>query len=562
MKYNWRCAIAAGLLFAVAVPSMADDLADLRKLRDTTINLVNALVDQGVLTRAKADEIIRQAQQAATGTEEAPAPSNGAVAATPTPASAAASASTAAPAPVVTVAPGVVRVPYIPESVKQQIRAEVKEDVLAQARTERWGEPNSFPEWLRHFTWSGDLRLREQLDRFPDGGAPNAPVAVLQAFGVNIQNSTDANSRLRVRGRFGFEASVGDSVTVGLRVASGGVGAGSNPSSENQTLGTYGTRSSIGLDRAFIKYQPTSWLGLTGGRVANPYFRPTTLIWADDVSLDGLLVRFDPHLNDDWSFIATAGLFPILHNDPSPVSKSPNKWLSAYQVEFDAKLGDESSWRFGTALYDYRNIEGSPNPTPFSVENSGTAAPFRQTGNTVFDINGQLNTQNGTANYLWGIASKFRELNVSTSLDLGVVGATHLSFDADWVTNLGFKQSEILRRTGYIVDKQTQGWVTKLTVGHPNLRQRHAWQAWMGYRNVQRDATLDAFTETDFHLGGTDAKGFFLGARYAFEKATFLSAQWFSAKQVDGVELAGGDSVFKGLPLSIDVLQVDVMSSF
>jgi hypothetical protein len=546
MNTRWRTAIAAFSLLVAAQPVLADDLVELRKLRDTTINLVNALVEQGVLTRTKADEIIRQAQQTAAGAAEGSAA--GALAATPVP-----------PVPV---APGVVRVPYIPESVKQELRAEVKQDVLAQAKSERWGEPGSFPEWLRHFNWAGDVRVREQLDRFPDGNVPNAPVAVLQAFGVNIQNSTDANSRLRVRARFGFEASVGDSVTVGVRLATGGVGAGSNPASENQTLGTYGTRSAIGFDRAYVAYRPATWLALSGGRVGNPFFRPTTLIWADDLSLEGLVVHADPALSDRWSFVATAGLFPILHNDPSPVSKAPSKWLSGYQLGFDARLGKDTHWKLGAAFYDYRNIEGIPNPTVFTVENSATAAPFRQTGNTVFDINGLLNTQNGTQNYLWGLASKFREANVSTSVDFGFVGSTRVTFDADWVTNMGFKQSEILQRTGYLVDKQVTGWVSRMTVGHPSMKQKHAWQAWVGYRNVQRDATLDAFTESDFHLGGTDAKGYFLGARYAFEKATALSLQWFTAREVDGVQLAGADSVLTGLPLSIDVLQIDVSSAF
>jgi hypothetical protein len=548
MNTRWRTAVTAFSLLVAAQPVLADDLAELRKLRDTTINLVNALVDQGVLTRAKADEIIRQAQQ--TAVDAAAGPAAGAVAAVPAP-----SAPTA-------VAPGVVRVPYIPESVRQELRAAVKQDVLAQAKSERWGEPGSFPEWLRHFNWAGDLRLREQLDRFPAGNAPNAPAAVLQVFGVNIQNSTDANSRLRVRARFGFEAGVGDSVTVGLRVASGGVGAGSNPSSENQTLGAYGTRSSVGFDRAYVAYRPANWLTLSGGRVGNPFFRPTTLIWADDLSLEGLVAHFEPELADKWSLVATAGLFPILHNDPSPLSKSPSKWLSGYQLGFDARFGEDSHWKLGAALYDYRNVEGIPNPNVFSIENSATAAPFRQTGNTVFDINGLLNTQNGTQNQLWGLASKFREANLSTSIDFGLVGSTRVIFDADWVENIGFKQSEILQRTGYLVDKQVSGWVSRLAVGHASMKQKHAWQAWVGYRNVQRDATLDAFTETDFHLGGTDAKGYFLGARYAFEKATALSLQWFSARQIDGVQLAGADSVLTGLPLTIDVLQLDVSSAF
>ena len=558
MKTRWRVTLA--LLLAAVVRSVpADELADLRKLRDTTVDLVNALVDQGVLTRAKADEIIRQAEQSATGSGESPAAADATAA---SPAASAAAAQPAAPAPAPPPPPGVVRVPYIPEILKQQIRAEVKEDVLAQAKAERWGEPGSFPDWLRRFDFAGDLRLRAQLDRFPDGNAPNAPVAVLQAFGVNIANSTDANSRMRVRARFGFEASVADRVTVGLRLATGGVGTGSNPSSENQTLGTYGTRSSVGFDRAYFTYRPADWLALSGGRVGNPFFRPTTLIWADDLSLEGLVAHVDTAPGEDWSFVGTAGLFPILHNDPSPVSKSPSKWLSAYQLGFSATLGEDTHWKLGAALYDYRNIEGVPNPTAFSVEKSGTAAVFRQTGNTVFDINGLLNTQNGTQNYLWGLASKFREANVSSSIDFGLTGSTRVVFDADWVRNIGFKQSEILERTGYTVDRQVDGWASRVTIGRATLKERHAWQAWAGYRNVQRDATLDAFTETDFHLGGTDAKGYFLGARFAFAKATTIGVQWFSARQIDGVELAGADSVLKGLPLSIDVLQLDVNAAF
>src|ERR1700678_1329445 len=64
MRTRWRFALLGLVLSAAASPSFADDLDELRKLRDTTISLVNALVEQGVLTRAKADAIIAQAEQA------------------------------------------------------------------------------------------------------------------------------------------------------------------------------------------------------------------------------------------------------------------------------------------------------------------------------------------------------------------------------------------------------------------------------------------------------------------------------------------------------------------
>src|ERR1700675_1840215 len=118
MRNHWRYALLMGCLLAAA-PSFADDIDELRKLRDTTINLVNALVEQGVLTRAKADALIAQAQQAAA---KPPAPG----AAPGPPAGAAAPSERIFPAET-PVEPDVVRVPYDPESVKEEIGKEVKQ---------------------------------------------------------------------------------------------------------------------------------------------------------------------------------------------------------------------------------------------------------------------------------------------------------------------------------------------------------------------------------------------------------------------------------------------------
>jgi len=562
MRIRLRRVFLATLLCVAATPSIADEIDELRRLRDTTIALVNALVEQGVLTRAKADALIAQAEQAgskgpATAAQTPPVPA---------PPSAvdrsAAVPSAGGPNAGATLAPGVVRVPYVPESVKQEIGAEVKQEVLAQAKTERWGDPDAFPEWLRVINWSGDIRFRAEADRFPRDNMPNAPVEELQFFGVNIANSTDATNRLRVRARFGLDAHVADSITVGMRLATGGVGAGSNPGSENQTLGNYETRSTVGFDRAYIDYAPTSWFSATGGRMANPFFEPTSLIWADDLSLEGLVLAARPKITNALTLFATAGAFPIEQVDPSPLNSAESKWMYGYQAGLDFHFREASSLKFGAALYDFHHIEGIPNPTIFSTQFDATAANFRQTGNTVFDINNLANTQNGTQNFLYGLASKFREANLSTKLDLDFVGPTHVVIDGDWVRNIGFNEQEIIQRTGFQVNRQIIGWQTRVMVGYPTLQQKYSWQAFIGYRYVQRDATLDAFTDQDFHLGGTDAQGYYLGARFAFEKNTALSLRWFSAKQINGVQLAGADAILSGLPLAIDVAQLDITSSF
>src|SRR5260370_4672629 len=123
MRNLWGNALLMGCLLATA-PAFADDTDELRKLRDTTINLVNALVEQGVLTRAKADALIAQAQQAAAKpTAAAVAPNAPAGAATP-------ERTFPAEAPG---APGAVRVPYVPDRVTEEIGKEGKREVLAPA---------------------------------------------------------------------------------------------------------------------------------------------------------------------------------------------------------------------------------------------------------------------------------------------------------------------------------------------------------------------------------------------------------------------------------------------
>jgi hypothetical protein len=57
MKTGWCYALVLVLLI-LAAPSFADEADELRKLHDTTIALINALVEQGVLSRAKAEALI------------------------------------------------------------------------------------------------------------------------------------------------------------------------------------------------------------------------------------------------------------------------------------------------------------------------------------------------------------------------------------------------------------------------------------------------------------------------------------------------------------------------
>ena len=126
-------------LSAVHPVAHADEKAELEQLRNTTLALIQALVDQGLLNADKAQTLIRQATaaKAAAGTSTAPADTAKAPAGT-----------WGAPLGAAT---GTVRVPYIPESLKAQIKEDIKSEVLATARDEGWADARKIPTWLRTF---------------------------------------------------------------------------------------------------------------------------------------------------------------------------------------------------------------------------------------------------------------------------------------------------------------------------------------------------------------------------------------------------------------------------
>jgi hypothetical protein len=140
-----RLAVSLALLCALAgntPAARADEKQDLEQLRATTLGLIDALVGQGLLSREKADALLRQA------TPKAPAATWG----TPLPPDAAARP--------------VQRVPYLSETAKAQLREDIKLDVLAQAREEGWADSRQIPAWVKGVNVNGDLRLRWQSDRF------------------------------------------------------------------------------------------------------------------------------------------------------------------------------------------------------------------------------------------------------------------------------------------------------------------------------------------------------------------------------------------------------------
>jgi len=498
----------AGLV--MHAPAIASERAQLEALRATTQAILDALVEKGILTPEAAQAMVKQAEAKGAAAAAATARAQG----------------------------GVVRVPYIPEVVKREIRDQIRQEVVAQAKTERWGDVNAVPEWVDRLKWEGDLRLRNQKDLYAAGN-------VAQDFNLDgtVDNTTKDRERMRLRARLGLTAAITSKVSGGLRITTGNT---RDPVSTNQTLGNTGNKYELVLDRAFLRYEPWEWLTLSGGRLPNP-FLSTDLVWDDDLNFEGLAARFAPWEREpDRSLkpYAVLGIFPLQEIETSPINLAKDKWLYAAQLGLDWRAGANSRWRFGLAWYDYRNVRGVQDGVIGGGNPYAASAPqFRQKGNTVFDLSPDDN--------LWGLATDYDLLNLTAQADLAHFDPYHLILSADVVKNIGYDKAGTAARIGQPGYKaRTLGWQGRIAYGWPSMNAAGNWQVYFGYRHLERDAVLDAFTDSDFRLGGTDAKGYYLGGSYALDRNVWLAAKWMSADAIDG------------LPFSVDVLQLDFNARF
>lgn len=546
---------------ATAVPTEGGAASEqkLIELRNTVVNLLQALVERGVLTKEQASEMVKSAQEKAASESAALAQQQKAE-------------------------EGAIRVPYVPQIVKDEIRNEVVAEIAPTVRKDVAEEVNTkgtvfsaLPAWMQRMTWTGDIRIRGEGDIFDKNNAQNLYLdynqinskgGIAAAGPLAYLNTTQDQDRLRVRARFGFDADLGSGFSTGVRLATGTTGE--VVATTNQTLGTYGAAYQVSFDQAYLR-----WLGnfsdgqqlltATGGRFDNPWVS-TDLVWYNDLTFEGLVSNYRFNLSDDnahrHDLFLTLGALPVESYslfDPNP--EGQQKWLLAGQLGADWTTDEESRFRVAAAYYDYVHIVGERNPpnpalgTPFNW----TAPTFVQKGNTMFPIGNSTVPNTG----LYGLASNFHVVDLITTGDIRVYPGYSLTYTAEALRNVGFKTADVMSRLGYYVAPRTKGYRVDVGFGTSTFSSLGAWRASVGYRYLQRDATLDAFNDEDFHLGGTDTKGYTLLFDLAFNPHVWLRAKYMSANAIDGPASPSlPNTVAQPLGLGIDVWQVDLNGRF
>jgi hypothetical protein len=290
---------------------------------------------------------------------------------------------------------------------------------------------------------------------------------------INEDDEVERN-RHRIRARFGVTADIAENVRVGLQLASGG----DDPVSANQTLDTGFDRKPVGIDRAFFSWEATDQLTFTGGKFANPFFRPGAhhLIYDTDLNPEGLAVRYS---RGDW-FANYAGLWV------EERSAADDSIMLGGQFGYRSTLANGMRITAGAGYYDYLETEGQ--------------IPF-------WDGNPSGNRVDAVGRYLhdFNIAQLFGEISFKP-------GEQPVTVFADYVVNGA-------------ADSADKGFALGASYGE--VTSAGTWRFGYIYQDLEADAVIGTFTDSDFAGGGTDGKGHVVEFNYGFRDRLVFGLRYF-----------------------------------
>jgi hypothetical protein len=315
-------------------------------------------------------------------------------------------------------------------------------------------------KWIENVKISGDLRYRHESIDAESGG-----------------DWDQGHNRNRIRARIGIEARVNDETDVIFRLASGSA----DPVSTNQTLADSFSSKELWLDLAYFDWHPAAMGGLNvfGGKMKNPFYRAgkNQLIWDGDLNPEGLAASYVMPLGKNDNLHINGGGFWV-DEDSGGVDTSLWGIQSYVKHSFD----DKNYLLGGAGYFDYGNIAGRGD-LKSTWSSSGSFFGNTATGGT-FDSD-------------FDLIEAFAEYGFN-------LGSMPVAVYGDYVHNT------------VAATKEDTGWLIGCKLN--KAKDPGSWEAGYDYRDLEADAVLGSFSDSDFIGGGTDGKGHRFGFKYQLSK--------------------------------------------
>ncbi len=328
------------------------------------------------------------------------------------------------------------------------------------------------PVWTERVRLKGDFRYRYEH--------------------IDDDRKSDNRNRNRIRARIGVEAEVTDTVDVGFQLSTSepsGAKGGGDPISDNQTLTGAFELKNVWFSQAWADWHPAAVPGLhvIGGKMKRPFFTvgKSELIWDDDLNPEGVAVKYKKSYDTVEAFGNAFGFWAAERSADADTGLFGAQ--GGLKKSFTA-FGNKAHALAGLSYYDYGNIEGE---APFF---DGDGDDF---GNTL-DAGGALKEDFDLFEIFGEFGFRARNIPV-------------LVF-ADYVTNTA-------------ASGEDDGWSVGFKVGKAS--EPGSWQFRYLYKDIEKDAVVGGFTDSDFRGGGTDARGHEINLAYQIAKNWRMVATYF-----------------------------------
>ena len=321
---------------------------------------------------------------------------------------------------------------------------------------EKVEEKSKSSSWADRVTYSADFRDRyEYID----------------------QKGREIRQRNRVRLRAAFGMQVNDDLGFTLGIATGG----DDPVSTNQSLdGGFSTKD-VRLDLAYFNYKLNDTFTLIGGKMKNPFYKPskTPILWDGDLNPEGFVLNFD-----NGTIQGNLVGFAVEER-----SSADDTLMFGGQVMHSHKMTDNTKLNIGVGYYDYRELQGN---SPLYNGN--------RRGNTL-DADGNLAND-------FNIAEFFAEVKTDVS-------GHPLSVYANYYRNTAADDLDTAYTAGFKYGK---------------VSGTGSWDFGLAYLDTEADAVLGTFNDSDFGGGNTDSNGLLLKAGYGLRKNMALGLTYIDSE--------------------------------
>ncbi|MEI6514749.1 MAG: putative porin, partial [bacterium] len=351
--------------------------------------------------------------------------------------------------------------------------------LAAETNTTAAAIPVPVKTWADSITVKGDFRYRNE--------------SINDDSKKNASKDTYTRQRDRIRARLSAEAKVNDRVKGVIGLSTGG----NDPISGNQTLGDGGQKKDMKLDLAYID---VDLLGLESatelhgfaGKIKNPFLTMNDdLMWDGDLSPEGVALRGQTG-TDKVTLYGNAGYIWLQERD----SKDPAQLLAG-QGAVKFQFVPEVSFTVGASYYGFQNLQGY-DVIDWEGKNNGY-------GNTTK----KGSVSGSTTNKAW--ATEFTPVVYFASLDFWVAGLPVSIFG-----------QELSNTDASTLD---QGHLYGVSLG--KAKNPGTFEVGYSYTELQKDATVGMWTDSDRWGGGTDGKGHKVYAKYQVMKNLQLGAAYF-----------------------------------